>query len=136
MHVCEAATAASCCYCGALAADCVYLCSTDGITMGEDVKGKDAAVRWFDSYFSRYSFASHDIIAAAADDGTRSSFSFYMDQVLLPGAFIRLFVKTQSLTQAACLTTDFSAHITCDRSTCCAPLSMLLNCSVHAGREA
>jgi ketosteroid isomerase-like protein len=52
----------------------------DGITMGEDVKGKDAAVRWFDSYFSRYSFASHDVIAAAADEGTRSSFSFYMDQ--------------------------------------------------------
>ena len=48
--------------------------------------GKAAAVRWFDSYFSRYSFASHDVIAAAADEGSRSSFSFYMDQVPLPGS--------------------------------------------------
>ena len=78
-------TAAGCCNCSALATEGNAI-FTDGITMGENVTGKDAAVRWFDSYFSRYSFASHDVIAAAADEGSRSSFSFYMDQVPLPGS--------------------------------------------------
>jgi hypothetical protein len=85
--VCLLATAAGCCNCTVLATDGNAI-FTDGITMGEDVTGKDAAVRWFDSYFSRYSFASHNVIAAAADEGSRSSFSFYMDQVPLPGSSI------------------------------------------------
>jgi hypothetical protein len=72
----------SACNSWALLCTASILC-TDGITMGEDLKGKDAAVRWFKSYFDRYDFASHDAIAAAADEGTRSSFSFYVDQVPL-----------------------------------------------------
>ena len=109
--VCLLLIAAGCCSCSALATESNAI-FTDGITMGEDVKGKAAAVRWFDSYFSRYSFASHDVIAAAADEGSRSSFSFYMDQVPLPGSCIPpLCWGTHHLGQAAGLMPQI--HITC-----------------------
>jgi hypothetical protein len=106
---------------------------TDGITMGEDVKGRDAAVRWFASYFARYDVASHDAVAAAADDATRSSFSFYVDQVLLTMWLMCIVLswKTFDAREHVCTATS-PCQVNCDGGARLSPLTLELSMQCRA----
>lgn len=61
-----------------LASDGVVL-HHDGLTLGDDIRGADNVVAYFQAYFDKYDF-THTVIAGAADSNNRTAFSFWRDE--------------------------------------------------------
>lgn len=51
----------------------------DGLTLGEDVRGADDIVHYFQTYFDKYDF-THNVIAGAVDSNDSTAFSFWRDE--------------------------------------------------------